>query len=243
MVIIVSAYFKIKSKQSHTFYVNHLKRFLGNIQQMLVFFTTPDLKEFILSLRGNLPITLIEVESVYSIAAFQKFPLEFWKKQCQIDPEKYHTPELAAIWFNKKEFVMEACNIIKRDVPYIWCDAGSIRHDSWIPIIHTFGNNTQLIPTNKLLLQLLITPDKKKLYFKHPDIHIAGAIIAGYKDTWVLTSGLYDAMVMEYSNLNIPVNMDQYIWMSAVQKNPEHFEVIVPIIQYIDAWFFFYDYL
>ena len=99
MAIIVSAYFKIPSKASHEFYLEHLKRFLTNIKTNIVFFTTPDLVETLQHIRGDLPINFQLINSIYDIVAFKRYGYDFWQKQCNIDVEKYHTPEVAAIWY------------------------------------------------------------------------------------------------------------------------------------------------
>ena len=262
MSIIVSAYFKIPSKASHDFYLEHLQRFLSSIDGHIEFFTTPDLVELLTKMRGNLPITFHVMESIYELNAFKKFGYDFWKKQCIIDVEKYHTPEVAAIWYEKKEFVQKIINLYKinnpnldkpntdkpnidkpnTDIPIIWCDAGCVRDDNWLNIIHTFGKNTCVIPKNKLLLQTHNNIPKEKIYFQYPDTYIAASIIAGYPDTWIKCSELYDNTVFEYNKNNICCNSDQYIWASTINKNHKMFE-LVQVKECINKWFYFLEYL
>jgi hypothetical protein len=259
MSIIVSAYFKIPSKASHQFYIPHITRFLKNIKSPIIFFTTPDLKNEFAIIRGNLPIYFILINSIYDINAFKIYGYEFWNNQCKIDPEKYHTPELCAIWYEKKEFVKKAINFVETiendnndnnvnkynlniNMPFIWCDAGCVRSDDWIPEIYTFGDKINVIPKDKLMFQLLNNLPNKE-FFIYPNIHIAGAIICGYKDSWINYTYLYDDMIKNYVNNNICVNMDQHIWASVVLKNPEYFELCNIKYDTFDKWFFFLSYL
>ena len=260
MSIIVSAYFKIPSKASHSFYLPHLTRFLKYIKNPIIFFTTPDLKEEFELIRGDLPIYFYIVNSIYDINAFKKYGYDFWKHQCDIDVEKYHTPELGAIWYEKKEFVKKAIlfvdNIdindnkynLNTNIPFIWCDAGCVRSDEWIDIIKSFGNKINVIPKDKLMFQL-INEIPNKDFFIYPDVHIAGAIICGYKDSWFEYSDLYDDMIKIYVNNKICINMDQHVWASVILKNPDNFKLCKyykfynEIYNKIDKWFFFLGYL
>jgi hypothetical protein len=247
MALIVSAYFKIPSKASHDFYLEHLQRFFTGIKSHIEFFTTPDLVELLTKMRGNLPITFHIMNSINELNAFKYFGYDFWRKQCYIDVEKYHTPEVAAIWYEKKEFIEKIINIYRRidinfNKPIIWCDAGCVRDDKWYNIISTFGQNIDVIPKNKLLMQLLNTIPKDQEYFKYPDTYIAASIIAGYPNTWNKCSELYDNSLIEYNKYNICCNSDQYVWASTINSNPKMFE-LVHVKECINKWFYFLDYL
>jgi len=247
MSIIVSAYFKIPSKASHEFYLEHLQRFMSGILSHIEFFTTSDMVPLLTMMRGNLPIKFHVMDSIYELNAFKNFGYDFWKKQCIIDVEKYHTPEVAAIWYEKKEFVKKIINIYKSTndnfyTPIIWCDAGCIRDNKWLHIINTFGQNINAISSNKLLLQILNNIPKEKEYFKYPDTYIAASIIAGYPDTWIQCSELYDNTVIKYNKNNVCCNSDQYIWASTINSNPDLFELI-QVKECINKWFYFLEYL
>jgi len=249
MSIIISAYFKIPSKATHEFYISHIRRFLNNVMNHIVFFTTPDLIDIIKEMRGDLPITFISYDSIYDIVAFKKFGIDFWKHQCEIDNEKYHTPEVAAIWYNKKEFVKEAIrlleihNIDTYNVPFIWCDAGCVRKDAWQPLIKTFGNNVQCIPSNKLLIQIL-NNRPNKLYLSFPDICVAGAIMAGYRDTWFKCSEIYDIVLQKYVEAKVCCNSDQHIIATSILLYNDHYECIMCNYPHIiSEWFRFLHYL
>ena len=224
--IIVSAYYRIPSKQSHEFYVPHIKRFLSGIKNFIVFFTEIELVEEFTQMRGTLPIQFITNHDI-----FRKRDKLFWEKQCEIDVEKYHTPELASIWFNKKEFVLRAIKIVGVNCPYIWCDSGCVRYEQ---NINQFGLR-DIIPSDKLLLQSFKDiPDEE--FFRYPFVGIAGAIMAGYPKVWDKMSKLYDDMVDKYTENKICCNMDQYI-LASIQKD-EIFKIII-----VHDWFDFLNIL
>lgn len=246
MSIIVSAYFKIPSKASHEFYLDHLQRFLKSITTHIEFFTTADLVPILSQMRGNLPIHFNIMDSINDLNAFKFYGYDFWKKQCSIDVEKYHTPEVAAIWYEKKEFVKKIIDMYRIhdpsfNQPIIWCDAGCVRDDAWLNIIHSFGKNIQAIPENKLLMQTLNTIPNKE-YFMFPDTYIAASIIAGYPNTWNICSESYNNTIIKYNTKNICCNSDQYVWASTINAYPELFELI-PVKPCINKWFYFLEYL
>lgn len=239
--IVVSAYFKIPSKKSHEFYMEQVKRFLLKMKQPIVFFTTPDLIPELLSYRQKYPIKFIEISNIYELEAFKKYSLDFWKKQSDIDEEKYHTPELAAIWYNKKEFVLKVIDMYKDfKGQFIWCDAGCIRNDSWN--LDNFGKN---LPTHsKMSFQLINTvtiPDSK--LFSYPDHpFIAGAIITGNASAWKKHSTNYDEIIQKYIVNNKTINSDQYIYQTCILTYPDDYDLIYKI-DCPDEWFFFLHYL
>lgn len=239
--IVVSAYFNIKSKKSHEFYMEQVKRFLSKIKQPIVFFTTPELIPELKSYRQNLPIQFIEVSNIYEIDAFKKYSLDFWKSQYEIDPEKYHSPELAAIWYNKKEFVLKVIDMYKDfKGHFIWCDAGCIRNDDWN--LEKFGSN--LPDGSKISFQLInpISYPESKL-FSYPDLpFIAGAIITGNSLAWKKHVINYDKIVQKYIDNNKTINSDQYIYQTSVLMYPNDYNLIYKI-DCPDQWFFFLHYL
>jgi hypothetical protein len=82
-----------------------------------------------------------------SSASGRTYGFGFFRDQCAVDPEKYHTPVLAAVWYEKKEFVKRAIEMVRLNrredvvdrVPFIWCDAGCVRTDAWLPKVRSFG--------------------------------------------------------------------------------------------------------
>lgn len=256
--IIVSAYFRIPSKTSHEFYVPHVKRFLSSVEAEIVFFTTPDLVEQLRAMRpaSMRPVLFVALaHGVHDFVGVRTYGFGFFRDQCAADPEKYHTPELAAVWYEKKEFVKRAIEMVRLNrredvvdrIPFIWCDAGCIRTDAWLPKVRSFG--TGLIrftttTTKKLSLQLLNEPPTDKRFFAYPDVHVAGAIIVGCADAWIKCGRLYDRTLRECLLNGVCVTSDQYVWMSTAVAHPDDFDlVLVPSTGVVDRWFYFLNYL
>ena len=53
-----------------------------------------------------------------------------WEKQYELDPERYHSPDLYKAWAIKQEAVMETirCNPFC-STTFVWCDIGCFRYD------------------------------------------------------------------------------------------------------------------
>lgn len=253
MSIIVSAYLDIPSKASKAFYMEHMRRLLGTVRSQMIFFTTRDLYQELADMRGELPIIFSFVDGVNDLEAIKKYGYSFWQEMYDIDPQRYHSPELGAVWFEKKEFVkraigIAAANNLNTDVPFIWCDAGCVRDDRWLPIISTFGDATHKIPNDTLLLQQLnpLPPSDTMMFFEYPkDSFLAGAIMAGYKDAWKKCSDLYDKVLVSYYNSKKYTGIvDQYIWASAAVLCPDYFTMVNAFMYpTVNHWFFLLHYL
>jgi hypothetical protein len=252
MSIIVSAYFDIPSKQPKAFYMQHIERLLGAVVQPIIFFTTKDLHQDLLRFRKGLPIYFSFLDSVYDFQAIKKFGYSFWEYMYSIDPESYHSPQLGAVWYEKKEFVKRAIQIaeehnINTNVPFIWCDAGCVRNNSWLQYISTFGMNTKVIHRDKLMFQQ-IRPSplvsSEIQYFRFPFTWIAGAIIAGYKESWYKCSDMYDDVLIKYYKQQNSAISDQYVWSSVVLLHPDSFLLVdASVCPSVENWFFFLQYL
>jgi len=234
--IIVSAYFKIPSKKGHNEYVYYLQRFFRSIRHPLIFFTTEDVKNEIIRFGYNLTNINFQIMKLEDLKAWN-LGKDFWLRQGIRDVEKYHTPELAAIWYEKKEFVKRAIEIVPNNV-YIWCDAGCIRNDESEIALKEFGTRSSL-NDDKIHLQHIHKLPYKKFY-TYPDVRIAGAIIVGNSSAWNNYSKLYDIILKEYDNAGISCNMDQYIISSSYDLLNNLFVLHVPPKESnVDQWFFF----
>jgi hypothetical protein len=243
---IVSAFYEIPSKASLSFYLPHLDNFFHYISQYCIFFTNKStyLKiEHIVAKYNNKNITihLLEFEDLPSFK-FRNY--DFWKKQCEIDVEKYHTPELSIMWFNKQHLVKKSQEFTDFDY-YIWCDAGCIRSDSWKEICKEFGHRNN-ITNDKIFVQLLNPLPSDKNFFVYPDTYVAGAIIAANKNMWDVYINIYNNMLDCYSMNFVCSNSDQYITASCINKFPNLFNAVLyndDIHSCPDIWFFFLKYL
>ena len=108
--VVVSAFFKIPSKQPYSFYREHLTRWFRSIRCPVIFFTTPDVWDDIVSMGYDMSNVIVQYETIEQWKAWE-LGREFWDRQKERDVESYHTPELAAIWYEKKEFIKRATDL------------------------------------------------------------------------------------------------------------------------------------
>ena len=238
MAHIVSAYFKIPSKQPHTFYVTHLQRFFRSLKAPLIFFTSPDVETEIRGWGFDLRNVQFVHTTVPELTAFQNYSPSFWARQKQRDPERYHTPELAAVWFEKKEFVLRAMSMVDAEV-FIWCDAGCVRNAASEAALRDFGLRSAELQDGRLHLQQ-IRPIQAKAFYQYPDISIAGAILAGNRSAWLVHATLYNESLNEYDAFGLSGNSDQYVTLRCTDKQPFHYMLHRPPPDCaVESWFFF----
>ena len=238
---VVSAYYKIPSKCSHETYIPRLIRFFNSVKAVpVVFFTTADVVE---ELRNN--INTDDVTFVYlpfeDFQAFNKFGVDFWVRQKERDPQLYHTYQLGAVWYEKKEFVLRAMDIIKTDI-YIWCDAGCIRDQLSEDCAKSFGTRTTYSTNDDKIHLQQINDNITNDFYQFPYKCIAGAIIVGNNRAWREYSRLYDSTLTHYDSNQVSGTSDQYIVKSCVDSRPDLF-VLYPQPSSIDNWFKFLEFM
>jgi len=210
----------------------------------LVFFTTPEFVSLIENLRIDYKDTTKVIGLPFdSLEAFQKYSKDFWIQQKKLDHEEYHTYELYAIWYEKKEFVRKAIIINPFSTSkFVWCDAGICRDKAWIPVIKSFPASNK-IPDNKFLV-LRITD-----FENHDDFLkincVGGGILAGSKECWIDFCDNYDKMIEKYNKNNKFVGKDQSIIASMIKEEPDKFELVKRIESFDDymCWFSLLFYL
>jgi len=242
-MVIVSAYFKIPSKQPHSFYQSHLKRFFRSITSTIIFYTTPDIHNEIISYDYNLSHVTFQYIDVKDLSGWSAFDSEFWNRQQICDPEKYHTPELSVMWFEKKEFILRASLLLPQEDVFIWCDAGCIRDDASEIAAKDFGKRLDT-NDNKLHVQFInFWSPKKQDFYIYPQVYIACAIIVGNRNAWQDHSILYNTICKQYDSANITCNSDQYILQSCIDKNPNLYKIHYDTVKKVNEWFFFLAYV
>jgi len=166
---------------------------------------------------------------------------EFWNRQKERDPELYHTPELAAIWYEKKEFVVRALSLSDAD-QFIWCDAGCVRNDESEQAFIYFGCRGMPLNDNTLHIQhIRIQPYRP--FYVYPEYRFAGAIIAGNRTAWLQYKEIYDTVLSDYDNAGISGDSDQHIMASCYDRQPAWFTTHTPRCTHIDHWFFMLEIL
>lgn len=238
--MIVSAFFDIPSKRKYATYIPYLKRWFRAISSPVIFFTSDDIREHIEGFGYDLSHIQFQSMEIEDWSAW-KLGREFWERQCERDEYKQHTPELAAIWYEKKEFVKRAFELCDAEV-LIWCDAGCVRDDACEDALKEFGKRQrQNLNDDKIHLQDINQLSFKEFY-AFPDVRIAGAVIVGNRKAWREFETLYNEVLIEYDRAGHAGNMDQYIILSCYDRKNSLFSLHTPNNSLYE-WFFFLGYL
>jgi hypothetical protein len=247
-VTIVSAYYKIPSKRSHEFYMNAMNNFFTITKKSrVVFFTTEDLLPELQTKAG--PFVQFYVLPIESWTAWTVHPSgsDFWARQHELDAEKYHIPDLSALWFEKKEFVWRAMQIDKWTDRFLWCDAGCVREEIDFAATqqgYGFGHRLAIsdsLDKKRLHIQSMKhtkNREAKQPFYSYPFQHIAGAIQIGTRDVWSRHRDLYNKVLFEYDKVGISGNSDQYVLLRCAETYPELYEIHEPPTQsLVNPWF------
>jgi hypothetical protein len=239
---IVSCYFKIPNKRNHEFYVPFIRNFLKNVNQECIFWTTQDIQDEFKDIKNS----HIQYTILTKIPESFEFPMTFWEQHKTLDMERYHTAELAKVWFLKKWFVLETAKLKNYELnhKFIWCDAGCIRSDKAVQSLLNFGNRYDL-QDHKMHIQLL----KRTLEYKQtdipcfifPTIKIGCAIMFGTKEAWFIYNALYNDMLHKYDQANISAVSDQYVTLSCIKNAKSAFELHSPNDDFDNEWFHFLE--
>lgn len=246
--LVVSAYFSFRSKQPHSFYMPHVKRFLESVTGPLVFFTSSDLLEDLKALRPP-ELRAMTRFVVWDLSAWDawKYPgAAFWDRQIARDAEAYHTPELAAVWFMKHKFVLRAAREMRltEATPIVWCDAGALRDDVWrTPAASLSAHAGAHVgsTTNRIWVGELLAPKNPKdfkasqesspalsqtLFRQYPFVQFAGAVLAGTLCAWKRFELVYAHTLQQYDNAGVAATSDQYIMSTMAAKEPNLFKLV-----------------
>lgn len=244
---IITAYFKIPSKQSHDWYIPYLLNFVKNVRTNVIFFTTRDIVDELNVACPTLSHIKFIISSVEEFVAFERFGVAFWDRQYSRDSERYHSPQLGAIWYEKKQFVLKAIKVVEKEMSsstdniYIWCDAGCVRDGVSSLTLQSFGNRNKNLNDNKLHLQQVGFIQKNKFYF-YPTVMVACAIMGGNKEAWIEYDTLYDRVLIEYDINEVCGTSDQNITISCVDINPNLFKLYKDTTV-VNEWFKFLEIL
>jgi hypothetical protein len=163
------------------------------------------------------------------LAAFNRLSPHIWVDTHRHDTEQGHTPELYALWYEKKEFVRRAIELNPfQSREFVWCDAGIGRYREWIPLLQRFPTK-DLIPRGKMLV-LNIDPLLNTDFIEGADgirgdfgtrATFGGGILASDIEGWNRWSKAYDAMFMRYYLAGRFVGKDQNIMASMILHDSE----------------------
>ena len=235
---VVTAFYPMKSKMGREKYLQLIRQFWPALPQCrLLFFTDPSLKEEIEgALEGRLESrTQIICTPFEKLSAFTEFDPTIWRYTEEFDPEKSdrstgHSPELYAIWYEKKEFVRRAIELNPFQSEYfVWCDAGIGRCPEWLPLIQGFPTSKRIPHGQMLVLEVEgLQPDdfepggKDGLGqdFSRRIATVGGGILASDRVGWNRWSKAYDAMLLRYLMVGRFIGKDQNIMASMILEDP-----------------------
>jgi hypothetical protein len=240
MVCIVSAYYKIPSKKPHDWYTPYLLRWFRSVRaESIHFFTTQDVIDEISS---QVDVSHITFHCIpFSELTANAKGSEFWERQYARDAERYHSPQLGMIWYEKRHFVRRAIELDKKADVFIWCDAGCIRNDVSENAARLFGTRNRQLNDDKLHLQLIQRIQLNEFY-RYPDKAVACAIIAGNRKAWEIYTQLYEDCLVEYDIINISGISDQYVTIRCILKKFDSFYLYLEHGA-VDEWFKFLEIL
>lgn len=249
---VVSAYYPIPSKFGVEQYIKWIIEFWPKTTFPLIFFTDPLIAgQFEAMFKDRKGPTRVVGIPFHMLHAFTRLSPKMWRHTHQYDPEKEtHSPELYAMWYEKKEFVLRAIqlNPFGSD-SFVWCDAGICRSPEWMEHLGRFPMREN-IPAFKMLV-LRIAPfeelaDKNGMFGHTNDtVTVGGGILAGSISSWVSWSKTYDAMLMKYYLSDRFIGKDQNIMASVILGNPGLIELVDPpkVMNSIQKWFYLLFYL
>lgn len=252
-VTVVSAYYPIPSKFDPQTYLKWIELFWPHSDCALVWFTVPGLIGMFERLFANRPgPTKVLGLRVEDFTAFQSMNPAIWAIASEKDPEKEvkHTPELYAIWYEKKEFVRRVIELNPfQSEKFVWCDAGIVRRPEWVSALKGQFPIPAHIPEGKMLL-LQLNPFHDTDYMRAPDgilgedigkrVTVGGGILASDREGWAKWSKAYDKMFMKYVTRGRFFGKDQNIFASMVLEDPGLAVRIAspPLLNNIDRWFY-----
>ena len=244
---VVTAYYPIKSKFPSERYIQWISQFWPATECPLVFFCPPELAPLLERiLAGRTAPTRIWPLPFEGLAAFRRLCPALWLETWMHDPEqKIHTPELYAIWFEKKEFVRR----VVEENPFgsqtfVWCDAGICRYPEWTSQLKRFPQD-EFVPRGRMLalqIQEFEEGDRPAAFRGN---RIGGGILASDAAGWSAWSKAYDAMFMQMYLDGHFIGKDQTIMASCILEDTGLAHIVRPYasLSPVQKWFSLLFYL
>jgi hypothetical protein len=206
--------------------------------------------EGLLGSRKNLKLIGLPLSS---LSAFKKLSYKVWLTTKGLDKETEHTPELYALWYEKKEFVLKAieANPFSSE-KFIWCDAGIGRIPELTASVQKFPVKDR-VPRGTMLV-LEIDPLKEKdcerdargIPGTFDNVATFGAgILASDAEGWIRWSIAYDAMLIRYYLADRFFGKDQNIISSMILEDPSLATIVKrpAVLGPIAGWFYLLPFL
>lgn len=244
---VVTAYYPIKSKFPSERYIHWISQFWPATDCPLVFFCPPEVARPLEGiLRDRRGPTKVWPLSFSELAAFQRLCPALWLSSWLQDPEKeIHTPELYAIWFEKKEFVRRVieANPFGSET-FVWCDAGICRFPEWVPALRSFPR-AERIPRGRMLALQIQPFEAEDRPAGFTGNRIGGGILASDAAGWSTWYKAYDAMFMQMYLDGHFIGKDQTIMGSFILADPQIAQLVQPLerLTPVQKWFSLLFYL
>ena len=235
MCSIVSAYYPIKSKFNKNKYMEWGKTFM-KLEAPIIFFTEEALVEELSVLREHRPIRFITIP--FEELDTWKYK-DNWIENYTRDPERYHTPELYAIWAQKAFFVERA--ITRNDFHtdyFFWCDFGAFRdpHINAV-VLNTFPSTRYF--KDKLILQSMEDLKKSDINgIDFYDVRLVGGLWGGSISACLEWKKAYQIMLEKYFKNGRFAGKDQTVMLSTYLENRNLATIVMCTKNNIDSWFF-----
>ena len=236
-VTIVSCYYNVKSKHSHSKYDEWIRNFLRNLRNNIVIFTSDDLVDYLKQIGRANTNMLIITKNFEDIDIYKQYNI--WDQQYIMDPQKnIRTKECYVIWNSKMNFLKEAIelNPFQSD-KFVWTDIGCLRDKRYCNYIANYPLYKNI--SNDKLDIVLIKPytNLNQCVFQN-EVHLEGAIFGSSKVTLLKIITLYYHYFDKYVSKKLFIGCDQQILSSIYTQHKDLFNLIVPNKNCINEWFY-----
>jgi len=243
-VTVVTSFYNFNSKHSFEKYEKWIKNFLPNVRCNLIVFTSPNLLDYILSLRKNtLNKTVVVYQSFDELELSQKYS-EYWNIQEQIEPDKGcgRNKNCYIIWNSKLLFMKKAIelNPFGSD-KFVWTDIGCLRDEYIISKVSEYPLYEK-ITTGKIDIVLLKEIENQTQEYFFEEIHFAGAMFGSDKETILKFHDLFYKKLDKFIKENKFIGCDQQTISSIYNEERDLFNTIKPRDEWVDKWFYLWQY-
>ena len=230
VVCVVSAFYRMPSKLPISEYLKYMEPFFRASTFPLVLFTEPELVPVFAEWRKEQMDKTILIALPPEEFVARKYN---WLLQNIKDKEETHSPELYAIWYEKKEFVLRAIALKAFGATsFVWCDAGILRIPQWLPHIKAFPLEERIEPGKMTLLQIVDFAEGETAETNFRDENrIGGGIQAADAATWIWWAEQYDVMVQKYLASDKFIGKDQSIMAACCLTFPDRVKKVKPHLE------------
>ncbi|OQV14879.1 hypothetical protein BV898_10911 [Hypsibius exemplaris] len=255
-VTVVTAYYRIPSKQKGAVYLKWMSNFLEVIPCHLYVFTEARSEAKVKSRRASFSgTTKIVVREFSELEEVKR--LEMWNKQKSLDHETFHTPELYALWNQKLHFLMEAIKENPFDSDYfLWTDIGSFRDKEQAEQLTSYpdtNTTATLLGTDKVFFLQMgdFLEEHRKIRwnglpekdFQH-GTGLAGTVLGGHANAIrEYNQRYYETMKLMHDN-GLFIGKDQNIMSTVAVLYPDLVKLVKPkyYLGGANLWFYSHYY-